>query len=90
MVLVTALIRDLSKRFGSAVDVLTTGSWSEPLLRGQSGVGEIISVRSRKSPYWLSRSQWHGTPAADARVRTRVVLRWGCRRPLDVGARADH
>jgi hypothetical protein len=57
MVLVTALIRGLSGRFGTDVDVLTSGPWSEPLLRGQSGVGEIVTVRSRKTPYWLSRDQ---------------------------------
>ncbi|MDB6083961.1 MAG: rfaQ [Gammaproteobacteria bacterium] len=57
MVLVTALIRDLARRFDRDVDVLTSGPWSEPLLRGQSGIGEIFSVRSRKSPYWLSVDQ---------------------------------
>jgi hypothetical protein len=57
MVLVTALIRALAERFGSDVDVLTSGPWSEPLLRGQSGVGDILCVRSRKAPYWLSRAQ---------------------------------
>jgi heptosyltransferase-2/heptosyltransferase-3 len=57
MVLVTALIRDLSRRFASDVDIVTSGPWSEPLLRGQPGVGEIFSVRSRKTPYWLSVDQ---------------------------------
>ena len=57
MVLVTALIRDLSDRFGCDVDVLASGPWSEPLLRGQAGVGEVFSVRSRKTPYWLSLDQ---------------------------------
>jgi heptosyltransferase-2/heptosyltransferase-3 len=57
MVLITALIRDLAARFGCDVDVLTSGPWSEPLLRGQPGVGEILSVRSRKTPYWLSADQ---------------------------------
>jgi hypothetical protein len=57
MVLVTTLIRDLSTRFGCPVDVLTSGPWSEPLLRGQPGVGHIVTVRSRKTPYWLSRDQ---------------------------------
>ena len=57
MVLVMALIRDLAQRFGSDVDVVTSGPWSEPLLRGQPGVGEILSVRSRKTPYWLSIDQ---------------------------------
>jgi len=57
MVLVTSLIRALAGRFGSDVDVLTSGPWSEPLLRGQPGVGDIYSVRSRKIPYWLSADQ---------------------------------
>ncbi len=57
MVLVTTLIRDLAERFASDVDILTSGPWSEPLLRGQTGVGEILVVRSRKTPYWLSIDQ---------------------------------
>jgi Glycosyltransferase family 9 (heptosyltransferase) len=57
MVLLTALIRVLHARFASPVDILTSGPWSEPLLRGQPGVGEIWTVRSRKTPYWLSRDQ---------------------------------
>jgi heptosyltransferase-2/heptosyltransferase-3 len=57
MVLLTALIRVLHAQFRSPVDILTSGPWSEPLLRGQPGVGEIWSVRSRKTPYWLSADQ---------------------------------
>jgi heptosyltransferase-2/heptosyltransferase-3 len=53
----TPLIRDLSARFGVPVDIVTSGPWSEPLLRGQPGVGEIWSVHSRKAPYWLSADQ---------------------------------
>jgi heptosyltransferase-2/heptosyltransferase-3 len=58
MVLLTALIRVLHARFQSPVDIVTSGPWSEPLLRGQPGVGEIWTVRSRKTPYWLSPGQW--------------------------------
>jgi ADP-heptose:LPS heptosyltransferase len=57
MVLLTALIRILHAEFRMPVDILTSGAWSEPLLRGQPGVGEILSVRSRKTPYWLSPDQ---------------------------------
>ncbi len=57
MVLLTALIRVLHARFGRPVDILTSGPWSEPLLRGQPGVGEIWSLRSRKTPYWLAPDQ---------------------------------
>jgi hypothetical protein len=57
MVLLTALIRMLHAQFHAPVDILTSGAWSEPLLRGQPGVGEIWSLRSRKTPYWLSTDQ---------------------------------
>jgi len=57
MVLLTALIRPLHARFGCPVDVVTSGPWSIPLLAGQPGVGEILSVRSRKTPYWIAPDQ---------------------------------
>jgi hypothetical protein len=58
MVLLTALIRMLHAQFHCPVDIVTSGAWSEPLLRGQPGVGEIWSLRSRKTPYWLGTDQW--------------------------------
>jgi ADP-heptose:LPS heptosyltransferase len=57
MVLLTALIRVLHAEFNLPVDIVTSGPWSEPLLRGQAGVGQIFSMRSRKTPYWLSADQ---------------------------------
>lgn len=57
MVLLTELIRGLHHRFQCDVDILTSGPWSKPLLKGQPGVGEIIRVRSRKTPYWLAPDQ---------------------------------
>jgi heptosyltransferase-2/heptosyltransferase-3 len=57
MVLLTALIRVLHAEFNLPVDIVTSGPWSEPLLRGQPGVGEIFSMRSRKTPFWLSADQ---------------------------------
>jgi ADP-heptose:LPS heptosyltransferase len=57
MVLLTALIRALHARWQCPVDIVTSGPWSEPLLEGQPGVGDIRSVRSRKMPYWLAPDQ---------------------------------
>jgi heptosyltransferase-2/heptosyltransferase-3 len=57
MVLLTALIRVLHAEFRTPVDIVTSGSWSEPLLHGQPGVGDVYRVRSRKTPYWLSLDQ---------------------------------
>ena len=67
MVLLTALIRVLYARFAAPVDIVTSGPWSEPLLRGQPGEGEIWSVRSRKTPYWLSSDQRRVVRALRAR-----------------------
>ena len=57
MVLLTAMIRELHARWRRPVDVVTSGPWSEPLLAGQPGVGEVIALRSRKTPYWLAPDQ---------------------------------
>lgn len=57
MVLLAVLIRHLHARFGQPVDLLTSGSWTRPLLSGQPGVGDIFSIRSRRTPYWLSPEQ---------------------------------
>ena len=57
MVLLTALIRPLHARFGRPIDVLTSGPWSQPLLSGQPGLGEVFTVRSRRTPYWLAPDQ---------------------------------
>ncbi len=67
MVLLTALIRELNARWRSPVDILTSGPWSAPLLSGQPGVGEILTVRSRKTPYWLAADQWHAVSRLRAR-----------------------
>jgi len=57
MVLLTALLRQLHLRLGTPADLIASGDWAVPLLEGQPGVGEIFILRSRKSPYWASRSQ---------------------------------
>jgi len=57
MVLLTALLRQLHARLGTPADVIASGSWSVPLLKGQPGVGEIFLLHSRKRSYWASRSQ---------------------------------
>jgi heptosyltransferase-2/heptosyltransferase-3 len=57
MVLLTALLRQLHVRLGTSADLIASGPWTRPLLEGQPGVGRIFVLRSRKSPYWASRSQ---------------------------------
>jgi ADP-heptose:LPS heptosyltransferase len=58
MVISLALIHALHKRFGAPVDVISSGSWTRPLLESQPGVGNLYLVRSRKTPYAFSSQQW--------------------------------
>jgi ADP-heptose:LPS heptosyltransferase len=57
MVLLTALLRQLQLRFGEPADIISSGSWTIPLLAGQPGVGEIFLIRSRKTPFLISPRQ---------------------------------
>jgi len=57
MVLLTVLLEQLHARFGRRVDVIASGPWSEPLLAGHRAVGRMFILRSRRTPYWLSRTQ---------------------------------
>lgn len=57
MVLLTALLRQLHLRFEQPADIISSGAWTEPLLAGQPGVGEILIIRSRKTPFWFSPKQ---------------------------------
>jgi len=57
MVLLTVLLEQLHARFGRRVDVIASGPWSEPLLAGHHAVGRMFILRSRRTPYWLSRTQ---------------------------------
>ena len=58
MVLLTPLIRALATRFDGAVDIVTSGGWSLPLLEQQSGVGAVYLLESRRRPWLISPDQW--------------------------------
>jgi ADP-heptose:LPS heptosyltransferase len=57
MVLLTPLLRQLQRRFGTPVDVIASGGWTRPLLEGQPAVGELFVIGSRKTPYWFDSKQ---------------------------------
>jgi heptosyltransferase-2/heptosyltransferase-3 len=67
MTILTVIIRRLSERFGTPVDILGSGGWTRPLFEGQPGVGDLFLVGSRRWPYWVSPSQWELTQALRAR-----------------------
>ena len=57
-VLLTVLLRALAARYGRAVHLLASGPWTPVLLGTMAAVEEIRTVRSRRSPYWLTPSRW--------------------------------
>ena len=58
VVLLTPLVRLLAARYGTPVDVVGAGAWTEPLLRHEPAVAHLQLVASRKTPYLLCPSQW--------------------------------
>lgn len=75
MVLLTALIRELQAQWRRPIDIVTSGPWSDPLLRGQPGVAKIFTLRSRKTPYWLAPDQWRVVRALGSAA---AVPTWFC------------
>ena len=74
-VILLTLIRMLYQRFGVPVDLLTSGSWTRPLLEGQPGVGTIHLLRSSNTPHVLDQQKWRLAAA----LRTRgPQLTWAC------------
>lgn len=57
MVLMTPMLRRLRQRFGATIDLLSTGPWTEALLRQDPDIGQIQQVTGRRVPYALSYSQ---------------------------------
>ena len=75
MVIALALIEALHRRFGAPVDVVSSGSWTKPLLEGHPGMGNLYLVRSRRTPYVLSPQQWR---LVDSLRRRTVGPVWLC------------
>ncbi|HEY5971616.1 MAG TPA: glycosyltransferase family 9 protein [Pseudoxanthomonas sp.] len=58
MVMVTTMLRLLSARYGSPVDVIGSGSWTPPLLENEPALGHLQMLTSRTTPYLFCPSQW--------------------------------
>ncbi len=58
MVMVTSMIRLLHARYGAAVDVVSSGGWTAPLLQNEPAVGHLQLLTSRNMPYAFCPSQW--------------------------------
>ena len=74
MVMLTTLMRLVSARYGSAVDVVSSGGWTPPLLQREPTLGHLQMVTSRKTRYLFCPSQWALVRWLRARGRGPVYL----------------
>lgn len=58
MVMLDTLMRLVSARYDSPVDVVSSGGWTPPLLEREPVLGHLQMVTSRKTPYLFCPSQW--------------------------------
>jgi len=58
VVLITALVEVLYRRYGTRVDLLSSGPWTRAILADDPRIGTVQLVTSRKTPYPLRPSQW--------------------------------
>ena len=58
VVLITALVEVLYRRYGARIDLLSSGPWTRAILADDPRIGTIQLVTSRKTPYPLRPSQW--------------------------------
>lgn len=75
MIVLLSMLRALHERFDAPVDVVSSGTWTRPLLERQPGVGTVHLIRSRRTPYPLSSDQWRLVGALRARELGPV---WNC------------
>ena len=74
VVMLTALIDALARRYCKSIDLLSSGPWTAELLVNDPAVREIKLVTSRKTPYWLCPSQWQAVRWMATRRNVPVYL----------------
>lgn len=57
-VLLTAMLRDLARRWGAPCDVVTGAGPQRRVLAGLDSVREVVTLASRRRPYPLAPEQW--------------------------------
>jgi heptosyltransferase-2/heptosyltransferase-3 len=57
-ILATAMVRAVSELWQRPCDVVVHDAWAGMVMDGLDGVGEVVGLTSRSTPYWLCPSQW--------------------------------
>ena len=73
-VILLGMIEALHRRFGTPVDVVSSGPWTRSLLEGQPAIGRLHLIRSRRTTYAFSPQQWRLVHELRARAAGPVWL----------------
>ena len=57
MVLLIPMLKALQQRYGQPCELVSSGSWTLPLMQRVPACGEVRLLTSRRTPYWFNRSQ---------------------------------
>jgi heptosyltransferase-2/heptosyltransferase-3 len=57
-IMLTPLFRGLAQRSGERIALVASGGWTRPLMESAPWVDEIVTLQSKKSPYWIRPDQW--------------------------------
>ncbi|MDB6116092.1 MAG: glycosyl transferase family 9 [Lacunisphaera sp.] len=57
MVLLIPMLKALQQRYGQPCGLVSSGSWTVPLMQRVPACGEVQLLTSRRAPYWFNRSQ---------------------------------
>lgn len=58
MLLLVPMLKALEQRYGRPCDLVSSGSWTVPLMQRVPACGPVHLLTSRRAPYWFNRSQW--------------------------------
>lgn len=58
MLLLVPMLKALEQRYGRPCDLVSSGSWTVPLMQRVPACGPVQLLTSRRAPYWFNRSQW--------------------------------
>jgi heptosyltransferase-2/heptosyltransferase-3 len=57
MMLLIPVLKTLRQRYGLPCELVSSGSWTTPLMERVPACGPVHLLTSRRTPYWLNRSQ---------------------------------
>jgi len=74
LVMLTPMLHLLHRRYGRPCILVTSGGWSRPLFEGHPDVCQVITLKSRSSPYLLDRTQWQLVQALGALAENPIYV----------------